>query len=159
MLHFIHSHPTLIEDMKEAAQLLRKHRPDEDIQYTTIADYLEKTADELRHTEAVAGWIDPLHSDNLFRLNVGDARSSWKRWQENCYAIAKEYDGYLFTYGGILHLVDKLNAESAKYKNGQEIKQPDWAFCWEYNVGPAISIGEGCTIVFEAVRGYFTLED
>ena len=44
MLHFIHSHPTLIEDMKEAAQLLRKHRPDEDIQYTTIADYLEKNS-------------------------------------------------------------------------------------------------------------------
>ena len=55
--------------------------------------------------------------------------------------------------------MQRLNEQAAKFKNGQTIKEPDWTFCWEYNIRPSISIGDNCTLVFEAVRGYYDIEE
>ena len=152
MIHFLHSHDCLIDDMRCASKELEKKTP-------TLAGSLRRYADELNHFQAIVGWVDPLHVDNLFRLNAGDAKSRWKRWQDNCYAIAKEYDGYLFTYGGISALVERLNKHAAKFKNAETIKEPDWKFCWEYGIRPSVSIGDNCVLVFEAVRGYYSIEE
>jgi hypothetical protein len=158
MIHFLHSHPTFLEDLHEATIIMVQGNKNSDHVYS-ICQSITKAHDELLHFEAVVGWVDPLHKDNVFRLNVGDAKSSWKRWQDNCYTIAKKYDGYLFTYGSIKALVQRLNEQAAKFKNGQTIKEPDWTFCWEYNIRPSISIGDNCTLVFEAVRGYYDIEE
>ena len=130
MIHFLHSHPSLIEDLETAVQIISRHCPDNDISYCTTAHHLQMLADELNYMDNAVGWTDPLHSDNAFRLNVGDAKSSWKRWQDNCYTIAKQYDGYIFTYGGISALVKRLNEHASKFKNAEPIKEPDWKFCW-----------------------------
>ena len=162
MIHFLHSHPTFLDDLHDAVQLIGQygqHSPKNESHCHSIAHSLQKVKDELTHFEAITGWVDPLHGDNLFRLNVGDAKSSWKRWQDNCYAIAKEYDGYLFTYGGISALVERLNKHAANFKNSETIKEPDWKFCWEYGIRPSVSIGDNCVLVFEAVRGYYSIEE
>lgn len=153
MIHFLHTHPSFIEDLYLAANTCSS---DGEI---TQAQTLEKYAGELQHFEATVGWVDPLHEDNVFRLDVGDAKSSWKRWQDNCYTIAKKYDGCLFTYGGIQHLVKRLNEHASSFKNAQPIREPDWKFCWEYGVRPSIAIGDNCVLVFEAVRGYYNIEE
>lgn len=158
MIHFLHSHPNFLDDLHDAVQLIGQHAPKHSDHAYQISHNLQKVEDELRHFEAVAGWVDPLHTDNVFRLNVGDSKSSWKRWQDNCHAIAAKYDGCLFTQGGIAALVKQMNKKAALFKNGQTIQEPDWAFCWEYNIRPSVGIGEGCTIVFEPVRGYYTME-
>ena len=153
MKKYILNHDTFIDDLRDAAEVAAKHnRP-------LLAENLTKHAEELRNFDIHTGWADPFHEENIFRLDCGDARSSWKRWQEQAFALAKEHDGQLFTYGTISDLVNRMNESTKVFKNAERIKNPDWEFCWEYGTRPAVGIGEGCTIVFQPVRGYYQTED
>ena len=96
---------------------------------------------------------------SIYRLDCGDARSCWKRWQEKAFSLAKKHDGQLFTYGTICDLVDRMNESVKVFKNAKHINNPDWMFCLKYGTRPAVGIGEGCTIVFQPVRGYYQPED
>lgn len=107
MKKYILTHDTFIDDLRDAAEVAAKHN------CPLLADNLTKHADELRNFDIHTGWTDPLHEDNIFRLDCGDAKSSWKRWQEQAFALAKEHDGQLFTYGTISDLVNRMN-ESVK---------------------------------------------
>lgn len=91
----------------------------------------------------------------LYLLECGDARSSWKRWQDNCFAIARESNNYLFTKDTIADLCDKLDAHAALFKNGQKVHRPDWDFSERYGSRPSIGIGEGCTIHFTPIKGIY----
>lgn len=152
MKKYILTHDTFIDDLRDAAEVARNHKRE------SLADNLSRHAIELTDFDRRSGWADPFHEDNIFRLDCGDSKSSWKRWQEQAFALAKEHDGQLFTYGTISDLVRVLNESTKPFKNAQPIRDPDWKFCWEYNIRPSVSIGEGCTIVFQPVRGYYLME-
>ena len=153
MKKYILNHDTFIDDLRDAAEVAAKHnRP-------LLAENLTKHAEELRNFDIHTGWADPIHEENIFRLDCGYAKSSWKRWQQQAFALAKEHDGQLFTYGTISDLVNRMNESTKVFKNAERIKNPDWEFCWEYGTRPAVGIGEGCTIVFQPVRGYYQTED
>ena len=92
----------------------------------------------------------------LYLLECGDARSSWKRWQDNCFAIARKSNNFLFTKDTIADLCDKLDAQAALFKNGQKVIRPDWLFSERHGyIRPSIGIGEGCTIHFTPVKGIY----
>lgn len=152
MKKYILTHGTFIDDLRDAAEVAAKHnRP-------LLAENLTKHADELRNFDIHTGWTDPFHEDNIFRLDCGDAKSSWKRWQEQAFALAKQHDGQLFTYGTISDLVNRMNESVKVFKNAQHIDIPDWKFCWEYGIRPSVTIGENCIIAFQPVRGYYQTE-
>ncbi len=152
MKKYILTHDTFIDDLRDAAEVAAKHNRQ------SLADNLTRHADELRNFDIHTGWTDPFHEDNIFRLDCGDAKSSWKRWQEQAFALAEKHDGQLFTYGTISDLVNHMNESVKVFKNAQHINIPDWKFCREYGIRPSVSIGEGCTIVFQPVRGYYQTE-
>ena len=149
MKKYILNYDTFIDDLRDAAEVAAKHnRP-------LLAENLTKHANELRNFDIHTGWTDPLHEDNIFRLDCGYAKCSWKRWQEQAFAIAKEHDGQLFTYGTISDLVNRMNESVKVFKNAQHINNPDLP----YGILPIVGIGEGCAIVSQPVRGYYQTEE
>ena len=153
MKKYIINYDTFISDLRDAAEVAAKHNLD------TLAYNLTKRAEELRNLDTHTRLTDPHHEGNIYRLDCGDAKSCWKRWQEKAFSLAKKHDGQLFTYGTICDLVDRMNESVKVFKNAKHINNPDWMFCLKYGTRPADGIGEGCTIVFQPVRGYYQPED
>lgn len=153
MKKYIINYDTFISDLRDAAEVAAKHNLD------TLAYNLTKRAEELRNLDTHTRLTDPHHEGNIYRLDCGDAKSCWKRWQEKAFSLAKKHDGQLFTYGTICDLVDRMNESVKVFKNAKHINNPDWMFCLKYGTRPDVGIGEGCTIVFEPVRGYYQPED
>ena len=153
MKKYILNCDTFIDDLHDAAEVAAKHN------LPTLAYNLTKHAEELRNLDIHTSLIDPQHEGNIYRLDCGDAKICWKRWQKKAFALAKKHDGQLFTYGTICDLVDRMNESVKVFKNAQRINNPDWMFCFKYGIRPAVGIGEGCTIVFQPVRGYYHTEE
>lgn len=94
-------------------------------------------------------------NEALYILDVDFARSSWKKWQITCYNEARKFDRQLFTRNGIEDLRSSLNAVAATCRNHGEVRDCDWDFCKKCGIRPSLSIGEGCSIHFTEIVGYY----
>ena len=155
MKRYILKHPCLVEDLREAAALLRYHRPAEDIQYTTIASSLDRYAGELADFDKATGWADPFAEEVSFLMECDHAFSSWKKWQSELFAYARKHDRQVFSREQIDQLCDVLDKMAEEYRNSEKVHRPDWKFCKQYGSRPSIGIGYGCAIAFTPIRGYF----
>lgn len=153
MKQFLNTHDTFIDDLRDAAKVAEKHNRQ------SLADSLQRYADELRDFDNRTGWTDPFDKDNLFILECCESRSYFKKWQMACLCLAEKHEGSIFTLSTIEDLRRLLNEEAAKYRGSEEIQPVDWRFVKEYHVRPALAIGYGCQINFRPVRGYYLMND
>lgn len=143
------NHETFIEDLKKAFVIVSKHDSE-------LAGVISKYIGEIIDFDDQTGFVDMSRKDeSIFRLDCPYHRGNWKAWQRKGYETAKQYDGMLFTADTIAALVVELQAEVNTMKNHGEVRGPNWAFCREYGTRPYACIGEGCTLTFEPVKGYF----
>ena len=161
MKHFLNTHPSFIEDIREAADLIRKHAPEESVQYPTIANALRQYVRELIDFDNRTGYASPYdeQSNGTYLLEACQRKSSWKKWENALYELAKEHDHKLITYGGIDELCDRLDAEAAKYRNSQKVRRPDWNFYHRYGQVLGIIIGDNCYITLTPVKGYYLIDE
>ena len=161
MKHFLNTHPSFIEDIREAADLIRKHAPEESVQYPTIANALRQYVREFIDFDNRTGYSSPFddQSNGMYLLEVSARKASWTKWETALHTLAKEYNHKLITYAGINDLCDRLDAEAAKYRNGQKVRRPDWGFYVRYGQAPAIIIGENCYITLTPVNGYYLIDE
>lgn len=158
MKHFIVTHPTLTEDLDEAAKLIWKHCPAESVQYPTTARALERYADELRSFDNYTGSVDPFAKNMTFLLEVGDSKSYFKKWQQNCFDFCKKFDRQIFTWGGMQDLARRLTLVAMNSRNGEECRL-DYDYYKKYGNRPSISIGYGCSVAFTPIAGHYYKED
>lgn len=151
MKQFLMNHETFIEDLHKASVILSKYDSE-------LAGVISKYVGELVEFDDLTGFVVESRKDNIFRLECGERKSSWKKWQQLAFEEAREHDGKLFTIGGICILVERMQIAANMAKKVGEVSGPDWSFCWEYDVSPTISFGEGGTIRFEPVKGYFMVK-
>ena len=146
---FLMNHETFIEDLQKASVIVSKYDRE-------LAGVISKYIGEIIDFDDQTGFVDMGRKDrSIFRLECGERKSSWKKWQQLAFEEAREHDGKLFTNFGISVLIGRMQSAANMAKNVGEVRGPDWAFCDEYGVSPTISVGEGCTIRFEPVKGYF----
>lgn len=91
----------------------------------------------------------------LYFLEMDYAKSAWNAWQKGLHDAARRYDRHLFTKDQILALGTWLSNLRLKYRNHGDVTMPDWDFCKQYGYGPQIGIGNGCSLTFKPVAGYF----
>lgn len=94
-------------------------------------------------------------NEPLYILDVDFARSAWKRWQIACHNEARKFDRQLFTREGIEDLQTRLTAVSETCRNHGEIRGCDWDFCARCGIRPSLTIGEGCSVHFTEIAGYY----
>lgn len=152
MKQFLMNHETFIEDLRKASVIVSKYDSE-------LAGVISKYVGEISDFDDLTGFVDMSRKDrSIFRLDCGERKSCWKKWQQLAFEEAREHDGKLFTIGAIGILVSRMQSAANVAKNVGDVRGPDWEFCQEYGVSPTITVGEGCTIRFEPVKGYFMVK-
>lgn len=100
-------------------------------------------------------------TSGLYFLQVGSAKSAWKKWQTETFRVAQKYDRCIFSKQGILDLYAELVEHARSFRNYQEgdIRQPDFEFAEKYDMNVGLIIGPDCSISFVPVLGYYTEKD
>lgn len=96
-------------------------------------------------------------TSGLYFLQVGSAKSAWKKWQTETFRVAQKHDRSIFTKQGIEELYTELVEFARTFRNYQEgdIREPDFEFARKYGQNVAILIGSDCYISFTPVLGYY----
>lgn len=97
------------------------------------------------------------NSTGLYLLTCGNALSSWKKWQESTFAVAQSLDRTLFTRQGIMDLYRELTEFASAFRNyvPGSIREPDFDLSEKYNTNVWLAIGEGCSLAFIPVAGFY----
>ena len=91
----------------------------------------------------------------IYLMQCGHALSCWKVWQSKCFDYARAFDGQLFTKAYIDELSLRLNMVASTFRNYEDIRPVDWEWAYKYGGSPSISIGNGCSVNFIPVKGYY----
>ena len=94
-------------------------------------------------------------ASKLYYLEMDSAKTSWNAWQKGLYNAAKKFDRQLFTVSQIIALGTWLSGMLVAYRNHGDVTMPDWDFCNKYGYCPQIGIGNGCSLIFKPVAGYY----
>lgn len=91
----------------------------------------------------------------LFLLDCGLAKGSWKKSQALLFNICRQLDRHLFTRQDVNHLALALRKINADQKNPTDVKGPDWEFYDRYGQAPGLVFGDNCYVTFIPVNGYY----
>ena len=153
MKHYINTHPTLIEDLRIAASLLETKRP---ILAHSLSDY----AADLQTFDVKTGCFPQLNENNHgYMMRAGSpAFSNLKAWQKEAFKYAEQFDGQIFTRSGIDNLAEGLRYVGSRQRNypgDKEVRTPDWAFYERTGLVPSLLIGNGLSIDFFPIKGWY----
>lgn len=100
-------------------------------------------------------------TSGLYFLQVGSAKSAWKKWQTETFRVAQKHDRCIFSKQGILDLYAELVEHARAFRNYQEgdIRQPDFEFAEKYGQNVGLLIGPDCYLSFIPVAGYYAEKD
>ena len=92
---------------------------------------------------------------NVYMLECGNAKSSWKVSETALFNECKQWDRHLFTRDDILSLQAQLSATAAGFRIPPEIRiYPDFHFSDQYGTSVGIQIGAAC-VSFIPVYGSY----
>ena len=95
----------------------------------------------------------------LFLLDCGLAKASWKAAQQVLFDRARKYDRYIFTRQDVQNFADQLQLLNSQQKNPVAFRFPDWDLYDRYGQAPGLCFGENCYVTFLPITGYFTKSD
>ena len=96
------------------------------------------------------------NNTQLFLLDCGQAKNSWKKTQALLFSICRRVDRFLFTRSDVNSLMALLHMVNAEQKNPADIHGPQWDFFDKYGQSPSFCFGENCYVTFTPVAGYYT---
>lgn len=99
--------------------------------------------------------MDTINNTNLFLLDCGQAKCSWKKTQAVLFDVCRRVDRFLFTRGDVDRLAELLNTINAEQKNPVRISGPQWDFYDKYGQRPGLCFGDNCYVTFTPVAGYY----